>query len=511
MVAMDRRRVPRIFYFFLDPRKKGYMTMIIQKVLKRLAVVGLMLPVVPLLFLLFRAFQARSMPPLQAWHAPTVWPDTLTQQDALRADFDAYLAAEAELLDTIHEAHTSSDLASLNRYTSDSIYSPYVAGENLNASFHLFPPGEMKGGILLLHGLTGSPYSLRALAKSLAEEGYYVLALRLPGHGTVPGALTQVQWQEWQQATLFGAQVVQQEIAKHQASDFIIGGMSLGGTLALNYTLQALVTEAQPLPDKVLLLAPAIGINPMAALAGYTRWLSWIPYFAQFGWNSIALEYDPFRYYSFPMNSIDQTYRLIETNNQLAAELAHKPERLAQMPPIIAFQTIVDYTVKTDALINWFADYGTPDSTLVLFDINRALAPFMNQSVVDTTPTDVLTHPNFRSRLIAITNQPSPAGDRHTELLNATLYQPNEAGTFIPQELATPPDLRWPTHVTALSHISLLIAPDDPYYGIDTQLPPLHLHGEYGVSAISDFYALRQRYNPFFGLLTEQIVALLEE
>jgi esterase/lipase len=101
-------------------------------------------------------------------------------------------------------------LASLNRYTSDSIYSPYVAGENLNASFHLFPPGEMKGGILLLHGLTGSPYSLRALAEFLAQEGYYVLALRLPGHGTVPGALTQVQWQEWQQATHFGAQMVQQ-------------------------------------------------------------------------------------------------------------------------------------------------------------------------------------------------------------------------------------------------------------------------------------------------------------
>lgn len=485
------------------------MTMSTRKFLKRLAVVVGLLPVVLFALLLFRAFQARSMSPLQAWHAPSAWPDTLTQQEY--ADFEAYLAAEAQLLDTIYEAHTSSDLASLNRYTSDSIYSPYVDGENLNASFHLFPPGEMKGGILLLHGLTASPYSLRALAQSLAEEGYYVLALRLPGHGTVPGALTQVQWQEWQQATHFGAQMVQQEIAKHQASRFIIGGTSLGGTLALNYTLQALATDTQPLPDKVLLFAPAIDIDPMAALARYTRLLSWIPYFAQFGWNTIALEYDPFRYYSFPMNSIDQTYRLIEANNELAAQLARQPEGMVQMPPIIAFQTMIDATVKTEALIDWFADYGTPDSTLILFDINRALAPFLRQAVVDTHPTDVLTRPDFRSRLVAMTNQPSLAGDIDSELVNATLYEPDGTGTFTPQELLTPPDLRWPTNVTALSHLALLTPPDDPYYGSDTLLPPLHLHGEYGVSAISDFYALRQRYNPFFALLAERMVALLDE
>lgn len=480
-----------------------------QKFLKRLAILFLLLPVVLFALLLFRAFQARSMPPLQAWHAPSAWPDTLTQQEY--ADFEAYLAAEAQLLDTIHQAHTSSDLASLNRYTSDSIYSPYVAGENLNASFHLFPPGEMKGGILLLHGLTGSPYSLRALAEFLAQEGYYVLALRLPGHGTVPGALTQVQWQEWQQATRFGAQMVQQEIAKHEASRFMIGGMSLGGTLALNYTLEALATDRQPRPDKVLLLAPAIRIDPSAALARYTRLVSWIPYFAQFGWNTIALEYDPFRYYSFPMNAIDQTYRLIQANNQLAAQQARQPEIMANMPPIIAVQTIVDATVSTEALIDWFAHYGTPDSTLVLFDINRALAPFLRQAVIDTHPTDLLTRPDFRSRFIAITNQPSLAGDIDTELVKATLYLPDGAGAFTPQELVTPAELRWPTNVTALSHIALLTAPDDPYYGTDALLPLLHLHGEYGVSAISDFYALRLRYNPFFALLAERVVALLNE
>ena len=139
------------------------------------------------------------------------------------------------------------------------------------------------------------------------------------------------------------------------------------------------------------------------------------------------------------------------------------------------------------------------------------MAPFLRQAVVDTHPTDVLTRPDFRSRLVAITNQPSLAGDIDSELVQATLYEPDGAGTFTPQDLLTPADLRWPTNVTALSHLALLTPPDDPYYGSDTLLPPLHLHGEYGVSAISDFYALRLRYNPFYPLLAERMVELLGE
>jgi hypothetical protein len=211
------------------------------------------------------------------------------------------------------------------------------------------------------------------------------------------------------------------------------------------------------------------------------------------------------------MNAIDQTYRLIQANNQLAAQQARQPEGMAQIPTIIAVQTIVDATVSTEALIDWFAHYGTPDSTLVLFDINRALAPFLRQAVIDTHPTDLLTRPDFRSRLVAITNQPSLAGDIDTELVKATLYLPDGAGAFTPQELVTPAELRWPTNVTALSHIALLTAPDDRHAGTDALLPLLHLHGEYGVSAISDFYALRLRYNPFFALLAERVVALLNE
>ena len=53
-------------------------------------------------------------------------------------------------------------------------------------------PPEIRGGALLLHGLTDSPYSLRHVAELLAQQGYYALGLRLPGHGTFPAAIARL-------------------------------------------------------------------------------------------------------------------------------------------------------------------------------------------------------------------------------------------------------------------------------------------------------------------------------
>ena len=55
---------------------------------------------------------------------------------------------------------------------------------------------KAQGGVLLLHGLTDSPYSLRALALTLNAHGYRVLGLRLPGHGTAPSGLVTLKWQD---------------------------------------------------------------------------------------------------------------------------------------------------------------------------------------------------------------------------------------------------------------------------------------------------------------------------
>jgi carboxylesterase len=57
--------------------------------------------------------------------------------------------------------------------------------------------GDRALGVLLVHGFTGSPASLKPWAHSLNERGYAVEVPLLPGHGTQWQDLNQVHWSQW--------------------------------------------------------------------------------------------------------------------------------------------------------------------------------------------------------------------------------------------------------------------------------------------------------------------------
>ena len=59
-----------------------------------------------------------------------------------------------------------------------------------------------------MHGLTDAPYSMRTIGEDLRARGYQVLALRVPGHGTVPAGLTDVTWEDWLAAVRLGARAI---------------------------------------------------------------------------------------------------------------------------------------------------------------------------------------------------------------------------------------------------------------------------------------------------------------
>ncbi len=72
-----------------------------------------------------------------------------------------------------------------NRYVAASVSSPTRQAFDGNRTFERVP-AQIRGGALLVHGLTDAPYSLHAVADLLASQGIYALSLRMPGHGTVP-------------------------------------------------------------------------------------------------------------------------------------------------------------------------------------------------------------------------------------------------------------------------------------------------------------------------------------
>ena len=71
----------------------------------------------------------------------------------------------------------------LNRYYRQSLVWPGHFSPDANRSFVLMPAGKPHGAVVLLHGLTDSPYSVRHLAENYQQHGFVAVVPRLPGHG----------------------------------------------------------------------------------------------------------------------------------------------------------------------------------------------------------------------------------------------------------------------------------------------------------------------------------------
>ena len=84
-------------------------------------------------------------------------------------------------------------------------------------------------GILLVHGFTGSPASMRPWAEYLNQRGYTVKVPLLPGHGTTPEDLNLVKWEEWPAKVESDLQELLRTCRK-----VFICGLSMGGGTTLN-------------------------------------------------------------------------------------------------------------------------------------------------------------------------------------------------------------------------------------------------------------------------------------
>jgi carboxylesterase len=83
-------------------------------------------------------------------------------------------------------------------------------------------------GVLLCHGFTGTPQSLRPWGEYLADRGYSVRIPLLPGHGTTWQEMNQTRWEDWYAAV----DAAFREL--HEASErVVVCGLSMGGALAL--------------------------------------------------------------------------------------------------------------------------------------------------------------------------------------------------------------------------------------------------------------------------------------
>jgi alpha-beta hydrolase superfamily lysophospholipase len=431
---------------------------------------------------------------LSIWHHADLDEEFTVSSDV--SGFDQYLALEDRLFKQLDERvyaevpHGNRHV--VNRFNRGSLSDPERWPVNWNRSFVL-PNEQPTAGVLLLHGLSDSPYSMRALGEQLHKSGAWVLGLRIPGHGTAPSALVETTWQDMAAAVRLAALQVKDRVAD---KPFYVIGYSNGGALAIEYTLAALDDNSMPTPSGIVLLSAEIEVSEIAAFAVWQARLGHLLGLEKFAWSTVIPEYEPFKYGSFPVNAGDLAYQITNHNQQRLTAMQDSG-KLEKMPPILAFQSSADATVIPQAVVhNLFARLPSSSHQLVLYDINR------NVDIKDLLEYDPMTvfnpllkrtNPGFD--LTLVTNE--KAGSNRVVAIRSTAdKEDSKTSTYISD---------WPMRIFSLTHVALPFPPDDPVYGGPAagkspgiQLGNLDLRGERGVLRITGTGLLRLRWNPFF-------------
>jgi alpha-beta hydrolase superfamily lysophospholipase len=139
--------------------------------------------------------------------------------------------------------------------------------QDFNRSYVLEPGRVPVGAVVLLHGLTDSPCSQRHIARVYRDRGFVAIVIRLPAHGTVPAALTDVEWEDWSAATRLAVREARRRTAP--SSPLHLVGFSNGGALAFKYALDAIADPRLARPSRVVLISPMIGIMRFALRHGF--------------------------------------------------------------------------------------------------------------------------------------------------------------------------------------------------------------------------------------------------
>ncbi len=449
------------------------------------------------------AWWVLGSPQLELWHTERLEEEFEASDVERVSTFEEYLRLESRLFaqmdEQVYRRVATGPEFRLVRYSAGSAADPRGRSANWNRSFEL-PAQAPRGGVLLLHGLSDSPYSLRAIGQALHARGYWVVGLRLPGHGTIPSALKYAKVDDFIAATRLGAE----HLAAKVGGPIHIVGYSTGAALGIDYALR--LAEGEPLPPlaSLVLISPAIGISRAAAVARWIGWLAVVPGLEKLAWTDVLPEFDPYKYNSFTVNA---AWRMLDLTRSLArrVETAAASGALDGFPPTLVFLSTVDATVSADAVVdNLLEHLPAPSHELVLFDVNRnqVAGPAL---VSDPGPLTL--------RLMNDANLPFALTLIGNESVDSLAVVSRRKPAFSDAPAIQPLGLSWPEQVLSLSHVALPFPPDDPVYGLPEHRDPSSVHlgrisvqGERGLLAFPEAWLLRLRHNPFYDYLEGRLI-----
>lgn len=183
-------------------------------------------------------------------------------------------------------------------------------------------------GVLVLHGFTGNPVSMRPIAEAMQRAGHSVELPRLPGHGTTWQELQTTTWRDWVREVVAGF-----ERLRARTTAQVVVGLSMGGTLALHLA----ATRGDDLAGVVLINPSVRNRDPRLKVVPLLKWV--VPGMPGIG-NDIAKEGGDERPYpKIPLKA-------------LASQQAFQAQVRGRLPavhaPVLVFTSRQDHVVSPD-------------------------------------------------------------------------------------------------------------------------------------------------------------------
>ena len=237
--------------------------------------------------------------------------------------------------------------------------------KHLVAPFELTQENNQKA-ILLIHGLTDSPYLFHDLAYFFYQQGFNVRTLLLPGHGTAPSDLIDVDYEDWQQAADYA---INRTLADYE--QVYLGGFSTGGALIFNHLMQQ-----EYVSEKIkglLMWSPAS--KAKSDIAWLARYIDYVPFM---DWVDKDADIDFAKYESFPFNAGAQVHGLMEN---IVGEDARAENKFHNIPLWVAASEH-DQTIATESTLELINHWHTGRQIL---NSDEELATTLPASSVETT------------------------------------------------------------------------------------------------------------------------------
>ncbi|MGF1647040.1 MAG: alpha/beta hydrolase [Kineosporiaceae bacterium] len=208
--------------------------------------------------------------------------------------------------------------------------------------------------VLVLHGFTGSPRSVRPWAEGFAAAGITVHAPRLPGHGTSWQELNRTRWQDW-----YAVAEAALDRLRTDGHEVVVAGLSAGGGLA--------VRLAETRPDDVrglVVVNPSVrGADPMLRLLPVIRWV--LPSVGAIG-DDIARP--GVSEGAYPRTPLHAAWSLTRMWREVQADL-HRVRS-----PVLVFVSAVDNVVPRVSTTTLVSGVSSPDVTVVELTRSRHVA-----------------------------------------------------------------------------------------------------------------------------------------